>query len=189
MKNRMLILLIGCLLTAPAMGQGMPVYDNTNFISLAKSLIESAKQTSHLLKTVDFLKTQKENIEKVNNVVKQLRAVRELARNNELLVEVVREDLREILNSPYIRDEEVDRVSESFHAIIEMAMENLDFIDQILRSDHLKMTDGERTLLLREKELQSREMLSEVHRKTRRYRDIISFREMQEKINTREIHH
>ena len=42
--------------------QGMPVYDNTNFLSLAKQLIESAKQTSNLLKTVEFLKQQKENI-------------------------------------------------------------------------------------------------------------------------------
>jgi len=33
------------------MAQGMPVYDNTNFISLTKSLIESAKQTSELPRT------------------------------------------------------------------------------------------------------------------------------------------
>jgi acetolactate synthase-1/2/3 large subunit len=63
----------------------MPVYDNTNLISFTKSLIESAKQTSQLLKTVEFLKTQKENIEKVNNAIKQLKAVQELAKNNQKL--------------------------------------------------------------------------------------------------------
>lgn len=166
--------------------QGMPVYDNTNFISLAKSLIESAKQTSQLLKTVEFLRNQKENIEKVNEVVKQLKAVRELTRNNQILFEVVRDDLREILNSPYIKPEEVTRISESFNAIIENSLEDLEFIDQVLSSDYLKMTDAERALILKEKELQSKEMVAEIQQKTRRYRDIISFREMQDRINNRE---
>lgn len=166
--------------------QGMPVYDNTNFLSLAKSLIESAKQTSQLLKTVEFLKTQKENIEKVNEVVKQLKAVKELYRNNEILIEVVQNDLREILNSPYIKPEEINRISDSFNAIIENSLEDLDFIDQVLSSDYLKMTDAERALILKEKELQSKEMVAEIWQKTRRYNDIISFREMQHKINNRQ---
>ena len=171
------------------MAQGMPVYDNTNFISLAKSLLESAKQTSELLKTVNFLKEQKENIVKVNEVLKQLRAVREMGRNNQRLFDIVRNDLRDILNSPYIKPEEVGRVSDSFNAIIENSLEDLDFIDQILSSDFLKMTDAERATFLKEKELKSQEMVVEVEQKTRRYREIISFREMQDKINNREINY
>jgi len=166
--------------------QGMPVYDNTNFISLAKSLIESAKQTSQLLKTVQFLKTQKENIEKVNNVVKQLKAVRELTRNNQRLFDIVRNDLRTILNSPYIKPEEITRISNSFNAIVESSLEDLDYISQILSNYSLKMTDAERAEILKEKELKSKEMVTEIKQKTKRYRDIISFREMQSKINQRE---
>ena len=175
------------LLGVKAGAQGMPVYDNTNFISLAKSLIESAKQTSQLLKTVEFLKNQKENIERVNNVIRQVRAVKELTRNNQILLETVRHDLREILNSPYIKQEEVRRISDSFNAIIEQSLEDLDFIDKILTSDYFKMTDSERAQVLRERELQSREMVAEILLKTKRYTDIISFREMQEKINNRAI--
>ena len=55
-----IVLALFFLMPAGAACQGMPVYDNTNFISFAKSLVESAKQTSQLLKTVQFLKTQKE---------------------------------------------------------------------------------------------------------------------------------
>ena len=187
MKTKLLILALAIMLSGKAVSQGMPVYDNTNFISLAKSLIESAKQTSQLLKTVNFLKDQKENIEKVNDVVKQLKAVQELARNNQILFEVIRDDLREILNSPYIKPEEVTRISDSFNAIIENSLEDLDFIDQILTSNYLKMTDAERAMVLKEKELQSREMVAEIEQKTKRYRDIISFREMQDKVNNREI--
>lgn len=185
---RILVLAIAFALLMPghATAQGMPVYDNTNFISLAKSLIESAKQTSQLLKTVEFLKQQKENLEKVNNVVKQLKAVREIAANNERLFDVVRDDLREILNSPYIKPGEVTHISDSFNAIIENSLDDLDFIEQILSSDYLKMTDAERAAILKEKELQSKEMVSEIQLKTQRYRDIISFREMQDKINNRE---
>jgi len=111
-KNKIKILVVALTLTillpGSATAQGMPVYDNTNFISFTKSLIESAKQTSQLLKTVQFLKTQKENIEKVNNVIRQLKAVREMARNNQRLFNIVQDDLREILNSPYIKPDEVN---------------------------------------------------------------------------------
>ncbi len=190
MKNKIktLVLALALALSSSShiMAQGMPVYDNTNFISFTKSLIESAKQTSQLLKTVQFLKTQKENIEKVNNVIKQLKAVRELARNNQKLFDIVQDDLREILNSPYIKSDEVSRVSESFNDIIENSLEGLDYIDQILSSDNLKMTDAERAEVLKKMETQSKEMVAEIEAKTRRYREIIAFREMQDKINNRE---
>lgn len=189
MKQKIKTLVLALILVLSTSGhieaQGMPVYDNTNFISFTKSLIESAKQTSQLLKTVQFLKTQKENIEKVNNVIKQLKAVRELARNNQKLFDIVQDDLREILNSPYIKSDEVSRVSESFNAIIENSLEGLDYIDQILSSDSLKMTDAERAKVLKDMELRSKEMVAEIEAKTRRYREIIAFREMQDKINNR----
>jgi hypothetical protein len=127
----------------------MPVYDNTNFISLAKQLIESAKQTSQLLQTVEFLKQQKENIEKVNNVIRQLKAVREIQRNNQRLFDIVQNDLRDILNSPYVKPEEVNRISESFNSIIENSLDNFEYIERILSNDFLKMTDAERAEVLR----------------------------------------
>jgi hypothetical protein len=174
------------LVSATGTAQGMPVYDNTNFISFAKSLVESAKQTSQLLKTVQFLKQQKENIEKVNNVIRQLKAVRALAKNNQRLFDIVQHDLREILNSPYIKQSEVNKVSQSFNAIIENSLESLDYIDQILSSNSLKMTDAERAAVLKEKEMESKEMVAEIESKTKRYREIIAFRIMQDKINSRE---
>ena len=174
------------LLPARATCQGFPVYDNTNFISFAKSLVESAKQTSQLLKTVQFLKTQKDNIEKVNNAIKQLKAVRELAKNNKRLFNLVQDDLREILNSPYIKPHEVNRISDSFNAIVENSLEGLEFIEKILSSNNLKMTDAERAEVLKTKERESKEMVAEIEAKTKRYREIIAFREIQDKINNRE---
>ena len=190
MKNKIKILVLSLTIAILSSGhivaQGMPVYDNTNFISFTKSLIESAKQTSQLLKTVQFLKTQKENIEKVNNVIRQLKAVREMARNNQRLFNIVQDDLREILNSSYIKPDEVNRVSESFNSIIENSLYGLEYIDQILSSNTLKMTDAERAEVLKNMELKSKEMVAEIEAKTKRYREIIAFREMQDKINNRE---
>ena len=167
------------------LAQGMPVYDNTNFISLTKSLLESGKQTAELLKTVEFLKEQKKNIDKVNNVVKQLNAMKELAKNNQRLYDMVQGDLREILNSPFIKPEEVNRISNSFHGIIENSILAMDYLEQVLSSDNLKMTDAERTAILKDKESQSKEMVVEIEAKTRRYREIIAFRKMQHTINNR----
>lgn len=166
--------------------QGMPVYDNTNFISLAKSLVESAKQTTQLLKTVEFLKEQKDNLEKVNNVIKQLKAVKELTKNHQILFDMVRSDLRAILNSPYIKPEEINRISDSFNSIIEQSLDDLDFISQILSSDAMKMSDAERAAFLKDKETQSKEMVAEIQQKTRRYQEIIAFRRMQDVINNRD---
>ena len=182
----MCLLALGLLLLpARAACQGMPVYDNTNFITLGKQIIEAPKQTENLIKTVEFMKQQKDRIEKVSNVVKQLKAVRELARNNQRLFEVVRGDVRNILNSPYIKPEEITRVSQSFENIIENSLEDLDFVQQILSSDYLKMTDAERAAVLKDRETSSKEMVAEIERKTKRYNDIISFREMQDRINSR----
>lgn len=189
MKNTITTLCLTALLlmaiNSNASGQGMPVYDNTNFISLAKSLIESAKQTSQLLKTVEFLKKQKENIERVNNVLKQIKAVKKLVRNNKILLKTVQGDLKQILRSAYIKPEEIARISDSFNVIIENSLDDLDFINKILTSDYFKMSDAERAQVLRERELQSKEMVAEIRLKTKRYQDIISFREMQDKINNR----
>ena len=187
-KHKTLVFTIALALCLPAGAacQGMPVYDNTNFVSLVKSLVESAKQTVNLVKTVNFLKAQKENIEKVNSVVQDLKAVREIGRNNQRLIAVMQDDLRDILNSPYIKPEEVSRVTESFSAVVENSLETASFIDEILSSDHLKMSDAERAEVLKQKELESKEMVTDVRLKTKRYREIISFRKMQDKINNRE---
>ncbi|APS40665.1 conjugal transfer protein [Salegentibacter sp. T436] len=188
MRHRTLIITtaLALLLPASAACQGMPVYDNTNFVSLVKSLVESAKQTANLVKTVNFLKAQKENIEKVNSVIRDLQAVREIGRNNERLIAVMQNDLRDILDSPYIKPGEVTKVTESFNSVVENSLATLDFIDEILSSDHLKMSDAERAEVLKQKELESKEMVTDVRLKTKRYREIISFRKMQDKINNRE---
>ena len=188
MKTKILIIAraIFFLLPARAAGQGMPVYDNTNFISLAKSLIESAKQTSQLLQTVEFLKQQKENLEKVAGVVQNLNAVSKIAQNHQQLFSLVQNDLSDILNSPYIKPKEINRISNSFTELLDNSLETAQFIDDILSSDFLKMTDAERSEILKTKEQESKEMISRVRTKTKRYEDIISFRKMQDKINNRE---
>ncbi|MGW1453767.1 conjugal transfer protein [Salegentibacter agarivorans] len=189
-SNKTKSIIIGMIIALFSSGhivaQGMPVYDNTNFVSLVKSLVESAKQTANLVKTVNFLKAQKENIEKVNNVIRDLKAVRAIGRNNQRLIAVMQNELRDILNSPYIRPEEVNRVTESFNAVVDNSLEALDLIDKILTSDYFKMSDAERAEVLKQKELESKEMVTDVQLKIKRYQEIISFREMQDRINNRE---
>jgi hypothetical protein len=181
-----LIFSIALLLPGLATAQGMPTYDNTNFISLVKQLVESGKQTAQMIKSVKFLKDAKEAIEKVSSVVQQLRAVEEIAQNNQRLIQVMQNDLQDILNSPYIKAEEVTRIAESFDAIVQNSLDTIEFMGEILSSDNLKMTDAERAEVLKQKELESKQMVSNINTKTKRYKDIISFRKMQDKVNNRE---
>ena len=192
MKTKIKTILFGLFLTIALLlpngttAQGMPVYDNTNFVSLVKQLIESGKQTAEMIKSVKFLKDAKDAIEKVSSVVQQLRAVEEIAQNNQRLINIMQNDLQDILNSPYIKPEEVTRVAESFDAIVQNSLDTVDFMGEILSSDNLKMSDAERAEVLKQKEQESKEMVSNIITKTKRYRDIISFRKMQDKINNRE---
>ena len=95
-------------------------------------------------------------------------------------------DLQDILNSPYIKPEEIDKVMGSFETIVQNSLDTVDFIDEVLSSDYLKMSDAERTEILNAKELESKQMVANITTKTKRYRDIISFRKMQDKVNNRE---
>ena len=131
------------------------------------------------------MKDAKESIEKVTNVVRQLKAVQEIANNHQQLFNVLQNDLNDILSSPYIKVEEVNAITNSFNAIVESSLDTVDFIDEVLSSDYLKMTDAERAEILKTKERESAEMVAEINQKTKRYQDIISFRKMQDKINNR----
>ena len=185
-RTLIIILTIAFLLPGRATAQGLPVYDNTNFVSLVKQLFESAKQTAEMIKTVQFLKDAKEAIEKVNNAVQQYEAVREITENNEALVNMVRNDLRGILNSPYIHPDEIDAVSNAFNSIINGSLNNLEFMQQVLSNNFLKMTDAERLSILEAQRDESKKMVADITLKNKRYKMIISFREMQDKINNRE---
>jgi len=183
-----LVLTLALLLSPRIAGaQGMPVYDNTNFLSLGKQLIESAKQTTELLKMVDELNAVREKIEKVNNAIKQYQAVRDITRNNEQLFEMVRDDLREILDSPYIHGDEVEAISNAFNGIIEHSLDQLDFMGQVLSSDFLNMTDAERLGILEAQRKESQAMVADIQLKKRRYDMVISFRKFQVLIKDRKL--
>jgi hypothetical protein len=178
--------LLMIMITGGITAQGLPVYDNTNFISLAKQLVESAKQTAELLKMVEHLQNAREKLEKVNNAVRQYRAVRDITRNNEQLLRMTREDLRQILASPYIRAEEVEAVSDAFNVIVESSLSNLEFMGQVLTSDFLNMDDAQRLEILEKQRETSDQMLADLQLKKKRYDLVISFRKMQELIGQRE---
>ncbi len=182
-----MVVALTLLLLSPgrATAQGMPVYDNTNFISLAKQLVESAKQTAELLKMVEQLNAVREKIEKVNNAVRQYQAVRDITRNNEQLLEMVRDDLREVLNSPYIHGDEVEVISNAFNGIMEHSLDQLDFMGQVLSNDFLNMTDAERLDILEAQREESQKMLADIKHRKKRYDMIISFRKMQALIKDR----
>ena len=173
------VMVLMLVLPGRATAQGMPVYDNTNFISLAKQLVESAKQTAELLKMVEQLNAVREKIEKVNNAVRQYQAVRDITRNNEQLFEMVRDDLREVLNSPYIHGDEVEIISNAFNGIMEHSLDQLDFMGHVLSNDFLNMTDAERLDILEAQRVESRKMLADIKHRKKRYDMIISFRKMQ----------
>jgi hypothetical protein len=99
---------------------------------------------------------------------------------------MTREDLRQILASPYIRAEEVEAVSDAFNVIVESSLSNLEFMGQVLTSDFLNMDDAQRLEILEKQRETSDQMLADLQLKKKRYDLVISFRKMQELIGQRE---
>ena len=185
----LLTLIFTLLLPGRATAQGMPVYDNTNFLSLGKQLIESAKQTAELLKMAEELNAVREKIEKVNNAVRQYQAVRDITKNNEELFEMVGDDLREVLNSPYIHGDEVEVITNAFNGIMEHSLNQLEFMEQVHSNDFLNMSDAERLEILEGQREASQRMLADIKLKKRRYDMVISFRKMQTLIKDRKLNY
>ncbi|WP_375587472.1 conjugal transfer protein [Flagellimonas aurea] len=183
------VLVLMLVLPGRAMAQGMPVYDNTNFLSLGKQLIESAKQTAELLRMAEELNAVREKIEKVNNAVRQYQAVRDITKNNEELFQMVGDDLREVLNSPYIHGDEVEVITNAFNGIMEHSLNQLDFMEQVLSNDFLNMSDAERLEILEGQREASQRMLADIKLKKRRYDMVISFRKMQTLIKDRKLNY
>jgi len=183
------VMVLMLVLPGRATAQGMPVYDNTNFLSLGKQLIESAKQTAELLKMAEELNAVREKIEKVNNAVRQYQAVRDITKNNEELFEMVGDDLREVLNSPYIHGDEVEVITNAFNGIMEHSLNQLEFMEQVLSNDFLNMSDAERLEILEGQREASQRMLADIKLKKRRYDMVISFRKMQTLIKDRKMNY
>tara|TARA_A100001391_G_scaffold119805_1_gene81510 strand:- start:339 stop:983 length:645 start_codon:yes stop_codon:yes gene_type:complete len=183
------VMVLMLVLPGRATAQGMPVYDNTNFLSLGKQLIESAKQTAELLKMAEELNAVREKIEKVNNAVRQYQAVRDITKNNEELFEMVGDDLREVLNSPYIHGDEVEVITNAFNGIMEHSLNQLEFMEQVLSNDFLNMSDAERLEILEGQREASQRMLADIKLKKRRYDMVISFRKMQTLIKDRKLNY
>ena len=183
------VMVLMLVLPGRATAQGMPVYDNTNFLSLGKQLIESAKQTAELLKMAEELNAVREKIEKVNNAVRQYQAVRDITKNNEELFEMVGDDLREVLNSPYIHGDEVEAITNAFNGIMEHSLNQLEFMEQVLSNDFLNMSDAERLEILEGQREASQRMLADIKLKKRRYDMVISFRKMQTLIKDRKLNY
>ncbi len=170
-----------------SMGQGMPVYDNTSFITLTKGLVEAANQTAKLVKTVQFLKEQKDRIVKVTNAVKTVKEVEQLIRANTQLIQKVNRSINTIINSEYISPDEVTTITDAFSGLIDASIEDVNFVQKILASNFFKMSDAERLKIISERKKATQTLNSQIDAKINRYRDIISFREMQDQINHREI--
>ena len=96
-------------------------------------------------------------------------------------------DLQDILNSPYIKPEEVTRVAESFDAIVQNSLDTVDFMSEILSSDNLKMSRCRTCGSIERKRVGIKRNGFKYPDKNKTLSsDIISFRKMQDKVNNRE---
>ncbi|THD67624.1 conjugal transfer protein [Robertkochia marina] len=174
-----IFLLIGVLLFSFRLGaQGMPVYDNTNFLTLGKQLLESGKQTSQLIQTVNFLKQQKQRLEQVNGVIRDLKLIGEIIEDHKILYVEIQGDFNQLGGSNLLANDELRELSESLEKTMASSMDDLDMIRQLLRNDHFKMTDKDRIDLLEQRRKRMEESRAICKTQMGRYRAMVDFRKM-----------
>ena len=180
-----LFLLSAFLLSGQLSAQGMPVYDNTNFLTLGKQLIESGKQTSQLIQTVKFLKEQKERLDRVNAVVRDLKLIREIVDDHKTLHTEIRREFRQLGSSPLLRNQELQILSAYLEGAMAQSMDDLELIRELLQHDRFKMTDKDRIDLLQQRRRRMDQVKLNCEAQVRRYRAMIDFRKMVEAANTK----
>lgn len=183
MKKTLLICVFTFLSQLNFYGQGMPVYDNTNFIALGQQLISMAKQTAEVIKTVNFLREQKERIEQVSNAVRDFNTVARLIRRNQEIYGILNNDLRNLISNPLVTPNEAQRLYDRVERLYDISVEDLDLIEKILTSNFLKMEDTERMDKLREAEKRADETFSKLTIEIKDYNTIVQFREFQQAVD------
>lgn len=174
-----LYLFMGVFLLSFRLGaQGMPVYDNTNFLTLGKQLLESGKQTSQLIQTVNFLKQQKERLEQVSGVIRDLKLIGEIIEDHKTLHGELQREFQLLQSSNLLANHELRELSKTLENIMGASLDDMDLIRQLLRNDHFKMTDKDRLDLLERRRRSMEGASASCKAQVKRYRAMIHFRKM-----------
>ena len=183
MKKLLLSLVIVLMFNIKGHSQGMPVYDNTSFIALGQQLFAMAQQTGEVIKTVNFLKEQKERIEQVSNAINDFNTVARLIERNQDIYRMLNVDVRGLIQSPLVKDYEAERLIGRVNKLYELSLQDIQLVKKILQSNFLKMEDTERMKELRDAEKRADETVDNLKSDVKRYQNIIDMREFQKKVD------
>lgn len=183
MKKTLLTLVFTATISISSFGQGMPVYDNTNFLAFGQQLIAMASQTGEIVKTVNFMRDAKEKIEQVNNAVRNLNTVARLIERNQEIYRILNDDLRVIISNPLITPREASLLYDKVERLWDITQEDVALIQQILTSNLFNMEDSERMDKIRAAEKQADETFVTLTIELKDYRTIVEFREFQQAVD------
>lgn len=183
MKKLHFILVFTMFLGLKSHGQGLPVYDNTNFIALGQQLLSMAKQTAEVIKTVNFLREQKERIEQVSNAVKDFNTVARLIKRNQQIYNILNNDLKNLISNPLVTPREAKLLYDRVERLYQITEGDIVLIQKILTSNFLKMEDTERMDKLREAEVRADQTFAQLTVEIKDYNTIVEFREFQQAVD------
>lgn len=183
MKKKIIISFFFLSIGYSSFGQGMPVYDNTNFIALGQQLISMAKQTAEVIKTVNFLREQKERIEQVSNAVRDFNTLARLIERNKNIYDILNNDLKKIISNPLVTPREAKVLYDRVERLYGVTQGDIILIQKILTSNFLKMEDTERVDKLREAEQRADDTFKQLTVEIKDYNTIVEFREFQQAVD------
>lgn len=183
MKKTLLTSIFTIMLSFGSFGQGMPVYDNTNFLAFGQQLLAMASQTGEIIKTVNFMADAADRIEQVNNAVRNLNTVTRLIQRNQEIYRIMNDDLRRIISNPLITPREATILYDKVERLWDITQEDVALIEQILTSNLFNMEDSERMDKIRTAERQADETFNLLTIELKDYSTIVEFREFQQAVD------
>jgi len=183
MKRTLFICLFTLTIGSKSFGQGLPVYDNTSFLSMIQQLAAMGTQTAEIIKTVNFMADAVDRIQDVSGVIRDINTVARLIDRNRDIYELLNNDVRNLISNPVITPNEAERLYDKVERLWDITQEDVALIEQILEDNVFKMEDTDRMTKIREAEKNADETYNTLKIEIRDYNTIVEFRELQQAIN------
>ena len=150
---------------------------------LKASLVKATEQIRQLKKQTDFLEDAKNKVQKVSNKVKEFKGYKRIIERNGRVVNLVKSNIAGIVDSPDMTPQEISIIQNSYQSILNQAIDNLEFVSNIISDDYWEMTDFERITLLQKKEKEMKSLEYDAELKIGYYKRRVEHRRFVRAVN------
>lgn len=158
-RTSMKCLIIVCLLSPlPCLAQGMIVTNPTADVKLAESILLAEEQAMRLNDQMELLEKAQEQIEKVNNTIRQVDLIKQIVQDQQEIIGSINRSFNNLQDSEQFSPQELSNILQTFTRLITQSEQHFALITDILKDGVFQMNDSERLQILMDLESKLKEI-------------------------------